>query len=118
MIPLQRILTRKSKLGFGKHKDYTVQELLDLRKAYVLISPYYKLTSINYIEDVLLELGITEEYRIPKPSSDKDMYFKFRKDKGLIKEKVYQKGFRRVKQKIIRNEPFNKGALQRKNQGK
>ena len=82
MIPTLRTLTRKSKLGFGKWKDYTVQELLDLKKHVVLISPYYKLTSINYIEDVLIELKITEAYRINKPSSDKDEYIRFLKDNG------------------------------------
>jgi len=68
MIPTLRILTAKSKLGFGKWKDYTVQELIDLRREIVLVSAYYKLTSINYVEEVLIKLKITEEYRIEKPS--------------------------------------------------
>ena len=82
MIPTLRILTRKSKLGFGKWKDYTVQELLDLSKPLVLISPYYKLTSINYQEDILTELKITEQYRIEKPSANKEMYYKFLNENG------------------------------------
>jgi len=40
-------MTRKSKMGFGKYKEKTVQEMLDLRRTLVLISAYYKLTSIN-----------------------------------------------------------------------
>ena len=88
MIPTLRTLTRKSKLGFGKWKDYTVQELLDLRKPLVLISPYYKLTSINYIEDILIELNITQEYRIEKPSSNKDEYYRFLNENGYqLKQK-------------------------------
>ena len=82
MIPTLRTLTRKSKLGFGKWKDYTVQELLDLRKPLVLIAPYYKLTSINYIEDILIELKITEDYRIEKPSANKDEYYRFLNENG------------------------------------
>ena len=60
MIPTLRILTRKTKLRFGRWHDYTVQDLLDLRKQKELISPYYKLTPINYTEDILIELKITK----------------------------------------------------------
>ena len=77
MIPLKRVLTYKSKLGFGKWKDYTVQELIYLNKKDVLISPYFRLSSITYIEEILIELGITNEFRIEKPSINKDMHFKF-----------------------------------------
>ena len=73
MIPTLRILTRKTKLRFGRWKDYTVQDLLDLRKQKELISPYYKLTPINYTEDILIELKITKDYRIEKPGTDREM---------------------------------------------
>ena len=89
MIPILRTLTRKSKLGFGKWKNYTVQELLDLRKPLVLIAPYYKITSINYIEDILIELKIIEDYRIEKPSANKEMYYKFLNENGY---KLKQRG--------------------------
>ena len=85
MIPLLRTLTRKSKIGFGKYKDETVQQILDMNMPLVLITPYYKLTSINYIEDVLIELGITEEYRIKKPSSSVDDYYRFLDGNGFKK---------------------------------
>mgnify|MGYP000073549205 CR=1 FL=1 len=94
MIPTLRVLTRKTKLRFGKWKDYTVQELLDLRRQKSLISPYYKLTSINYTEDILNELKITKDYRIEKPGSDREMYFKF------ISENNYH-----TKQLSMRNKP-------------
>lgn len=83
MIPTLRTLTRKSKLGFGKYKDLTVQNILDLKMPLVLISPYYKLTSINFIDDILDELKITQEYRIKKPSSNKDVYYKFLNENGF-----------------------------------
>ena len=82
MIATLRIMTRKSKLRFGKYHDYTVQEMLDLGRKRDLISAYYKLTSINYKEEILLELKITEKYRIQKPSSNTDMYYKFLKENG------------------------------------
>lgn len=109
MIPLKRILTYKSKLGFGKWKDYTVQELINLRKKDILISPYFKLSSITYIEEILIELGITQEYRIDKPSINNEMYLKF------ISE---TKGFKvrsKEKMKPYRTIPLSKGILQHLN---
>lgn len=84
---LLRTLTRKSKLGFGKYKERTVQQLIDSRQLLQLISAYYKLTTINYMDDILEELNITEEFRIKKPSSDKDLYYKFLNAQGYEKRK-------------------------------
>ena len=67
MIPLLRTMTRKSRLGFGKYKDLTIQHILDMKLNSVLVSAYFKLTSINYTEDILQEIGISKEYRIKKP---------------------------------------------------
>jgi hypothetical protein len=53
--------------------------MLDRRKHKDLISAYFKLTSIDFIPNVLDELEITKEFRIEKPSSDLDMYYKFLK---------------------------------------
>ena len=99
MIPLLRTLTRKSKLGFGKYKNETVQKLLDMNMPLVLIAPYYKLTSINYTEEVLIELGITEEHRINKPSSNKDKYYKFLKSNGYEK-KVRNQGADKLRKNV------------------
>jgi hypothetical protein len=82
MIKTKRILTRKSKLNFGKHKDLTVQRLLDLRKPLVLISSYFKLTSIDFKDNILKELEIEGEYVILKPGASKELYYKFLKEKG------------------------------------
>ena len=82
---LLRTLTRKSKLGFGKHKNTTVQDLFDRKKLLELISPYYKLTTINYAEDILDELEISPEWRIEKPGSDKELYYKFLEQSSLEK---------------------------------
>ena len=79
MIPTLRIMTRKSKLKFGKWAEMTVQQMLDLNKGYKLVAYYYCYSSVNYIENVLTELRITNEFRIPKPSKDIVMYRKFQK---------------------------------------
>ena len=114
MIPTLRILTRKSKLGFGKWKDYTVQELLDLKRHMELISPYYKLTSINYIEDILIELKITPEYRIEKPSSNKEEYYRFLNENGFKKRE--RRGGADIMKKNTK--ALTRSQLQSKNQGR
>ncbi len=89
----KRTLTRKSKLKDGsKWKDYTVQELLDLRKNQRLVKAYFTISTINFMDDILDELKITEEFRMNKPDSslekyldfiDKSYYYNFEKaDKG------------------------------------
>ena len=77
MSVLLRTLTRKSLFKIGKNKDLTVQRLLDLNKNISLISAYYKLSTFNLTKDILDELQITDEWIIPKPSVNKDMYYKF-----------------------------------------
>ena len=91
MIPSKRILTYRSKLGFGKWSDYSVEQLLKLGKIAVLIPPYYKLSSITYTEEILIELGITEQYRIEKPSINKEMYSKFVSETKALKIRTNQK---------------------------
>jgi len=113
MIPTLRILTRKTKLRFGKWKDYTVQELLDLRRQKELISPYYKLTSINYTEDILIELKITKDYRIEKPGTDREMYFKFISENGYYTKHKLKGGADIMK---IRSRPLSKAQLKSINQ--
>ena len=113
MIPLLRTMTRKSKLGFGKYKDLTIQHILDMRMPQVLTSAYFKLTSINYTEDILQEIGISKEYRIKKPSSDKEMYYKFLKDKDKFKLRT-REGSNKMKKESPR---YSRSKLQGLNQG-
>jgi len=69
-----RTLTVKSKLKFGKYKDYTVEHIFGMRKQKTLISIYFNLSNITFMDDILDELGITEEFRIDKPSKDNELY--------------------------------------------
>ena len=84
---LLRTLTRKSKIKFGVHKDKTVQNMFDLNKQKDLISYYYKLTTINYVDDILDELKISSEWKIEKPGSNKELYLKFLKEKDYKKKR-------------------------------
>ncbi len=75
MVTLKRVLTRKSILGFGyaENRDLSVQMLLDLGKKDILINAYFGLEKIDFVEDILDELGITPEFRIIKPSKDYEL---------------------------------------------
>ena len=114
MIPTLRTMTRKSKLNFGKYKDKTIQQMLDLNRKVELISAYYKLTSINYTEDILNELNIVGGYVIEKPSSDRDMYYKFLNENGYKKRLRTRDGADRMKRE---SKPWSRSMLQRYNQG-
>lgn len=114
MIPTLRIMTRKSKLNFGKYKDETVQRMLDLNRKIELISAYYKLTSINYTQDILDELKIVGDYVIEKPSSDKDMYYKFLNENGYKKRWRTRDGADRMKKE---SRMWSRSMLQRFNHG-
>lgn len=68
-----RILTRKSVHGYGyeNNRDLSVQMLLDLNRHKVMVSSYFGLDRISYMDDILDELGITKDLRIKKPSKFK-----------------------------------------------
>lgn len=72
MTLLLRTLARKSVLDFGKFKDRTVQQCIDLGNHRVLRWYYYNYDMISYLPDILEEIGIAEEWRIAKPGKDPD----------------------------------------------
>ena len=64
-----RKLTRKSRLGFGYQdiKNITIQDIMMMNKHKELINIYFGLDKITFMDDILDELGITEDMRIEKP---------------------------------------------------
>ena len=69
-----RKLTRKSRLGFGYReiKDITIQDIMIMNKHKELIKIYFGLGKINFTDDILDELGISEDMRIEKPGKIED----------------------------------------------
>ena len=67
-----RKLTKKSRLGFGYNsiKHITIQDILIMNKHKDLIKIYYGLGKINFTDDILDELGISQEMRIEKPGKN------------------------------------------------
>ena len=114
MIPTLRILTRKTKFRIGKNKDYTVQRMLELGKNISLVSAYYKLTNINYTEDILEELGIVGDFVIEKPSINFSLYYDFIMEHGLNRGYGYQVD----KVKYGPKATQSKGVMQAINQGR
>ena|SRR6478752_3502373 len=84
---LLRKLTKKSLLKFGKYKDYTVEHLFGMKKQIDLTSIYFKLSNITFADEILDELGITEDYRIIKPSKNEQLYKEFMLFKYGVKQK-------------------------------
>jgi len=82
----------------------------------IITDSYFSLSSINYIEDILIEVGITKKYRIKKPSINKDMRRKFYTETG-VEKRMPSKIIERMKRKTIFKSP-SKAYLQSKNQGK
>lgn len=127
---LKRILTRKSIIGYGSMdvRDLSVQMLLDLGNHNFLINSYYNLDKIDFIDDVLNELGITAEWRIVKPSKDYDKRIEFYKQR-LVKMsdddrlKYFQSKKTQLKSNYTKSNfrsfnNFSADSLRLKNQGK
>ena len=74
---LLRILAKKSTFNFGKYKDCTVEQFIGMKKQIDLISMYFKLSTISFNEEILLELGITDDYRIKKPGTNVEKHNEF-----------------------------------------
>lgn len=73
-----RKLTRKSTLGFGSHREWTVGDLIDRGRYFTIIDSYFNLSHITFFDDVLDEVKISKEWRIEKPGVDKYKGYDFK----------------------------------------
>lgn len=116
-VVLKRVLTYRSFLKFGKYTDYRVETLIGLGRQREIVSAYYKLNSIDFIPEILTEMGITEEFRIVKPGKDVDMYEKFLNTARYSFRRYSRHGTNDAKFKMGKATKYNNGADARKNQG-
>ncbi len=121
---LLRTLTYKSKLGFGKYPDLTVEGILKKKQIHYLIWLYYNCSMVSFTDEILIELGIFKRIRIEKPGKDKELYLKVAdkidKKGKPIKKKYPKKYFLSDKQHNIGNMRWKhdlKAWRQAKNQG-
>ena len=71
--PTLRKLSFKSKMGFGKYADLTVQEIINMQRTSYLRAIYYNLEGISFLDEVLEKLriiGPDHDYTIPKPGKN------------------------------------------------
>ena len=106
-----RKLTRKSRLGFGYRdiKHITIQDILIMNKHKELIKIYFGLGKINFVDDILDELGISEDMRIEKPGKIEDYEERDKLvAKALVTVKARKKeeiaAFRKMAQEMRENE--------------
>ena len=66
---LYRILTEKSRLGFGKFGVLTIKDILTIDKGEYLAYCYYCISKISFTDTILESIGVTD--RIAKPGIDK-----------------------------------------------
>lgn len=65
-----RKLTEKSFLDYGHFKHCTVAHVIAIGHSKMLISSYFKLSHITFFDNILDQIGISEEWRIKKPGTD------------------------------------------------
>jgi len=121
---LLRKLTEKSKLNFGEYKDYTVQQLIDLKKLHTLRSYYYTLSKISYVNSIL-EVLMIEDMQIDKPGTDLKSfgyikeYFQQLIKSNLVElsKKRYKRSVKGKLNKLMRSPKFTKSGLESWNHG-
>jgi hypothetical protein len=130
-VVLLRKLSRKSTLKFGKYSEFTVQDVINLTKHKYLRWIYFNCSNINFMDDILHEINITEKFRIDKPSKNPELYNELNqhifdnisdeflpkylaKNKLIADKNIKSKAIRGLKKDRIN---YTKSAMQRLNQG-
>lgn len=124
--PLYRILTEKSRPGFGKYTDFTVSDILKVQPSYIAYL-YFQHPQISFKEEILQKASITR--RIAKPGTDIEGYREWERQQrqGLTPEQIRNGKIKRArlkKKKALgaylnarKAEAFTKGQLQAINHG-
>lgn len=71
-----RIMTRKSKFGFGKYDDMTVGDIIAIGNGGYIAYAYYNISPISFADDILDELEII---RIDKPGTSSEKWKEYRR---------------------------------------
>lgn len=125
-VTLLRTLTHKSKIGFGKYKEYTVNDIFKHSKTDILVRMYYKCSNISFVDDVLDDLFIMKKYRFKKPNTNDDLYVqllakfekKFPKVKHILTDKNKELAHIVKCAKVKRRKKYEtRGYMQQNNHG-
>lgn len=121
-----RKLTRKSIIGFGKHSDMSVGQLIDFQKTPYLRWVYFNMSNIDFMPEILDEIHVPDEYRIANPGKKPeyaDIVYDLNQD-GISalekhKNKLQRNASSRVKGRLaVMNANYSKAYLRSKNQWK
>jgi len=124
----RRVLTWKSKLGFGKWKDLPIENLYNAGQGHYLIWVYYNMSTIDFIQEIKDVLGIKD---IEKPGTNKELgqqvEYQFKhelyskmSDDERIKASAVAKAEKEIEQKNkrrIHRFDYSKAKMAWKNQG-
>jgi len=75
-VVLLRKLAEKSKINFGKYKDLTIREILNLNHPNYIRWIYFNMSGLSFVDDILEEVKVPEIYRIKKPGKNKELFEK------------------------------------------
>ena len=118
-----RKLTMKSIIdNFGPHmlQDKTVERVLksDSHK-FSLIYAYFRKSHINFVDEVLEALNITEKYRINKPGTNEDLYeawkLEFDPDYNQMIKNRLEKKVLKQRKGVIKEDHISKSELMNRN---
>jgi hypothetical protein len=101
IVTTKRVLTLKSKLGFGKYTDLTIQEIINLGKASYLRWVYFNYENIDFLPEILTTIQIPVEYRLAKPAKKPDVLQEVN-DKADEKHKFVYSDSEEAKEKRIK----------------
>ncbi|MFM2392780.1 MAG: hypothetical protein RLZZ546_762 [Bacteroidota bacterium] len=69
----KRVLTMKSKLGFGKYGDSIIESIIKLEKHGYLRWVYFNYSGIDFMPEILDIIQIPLEYRLVKPAKNSEL---------------------------------------------
>lgn len=126
MITLLRTLTKKSYLKFGRYYDMRVGDLLTRQQHRILRFYYFNCDKINFIDEILNEINIPEDFRIEKPGKNPELNFELNEIHNSNMSYKAKRHFEKVKKysnlaehrKIKHKEARSKSGLRDANQGK
>lgn len=130
-VPLYRKLSYKSKLGFGKFSDYTVQDVFTINCEDYLVWAYYSRSNFSLVDEIIERLEIE---KIDKPGTSSELlnaytkrqakekfgnmtheeYMHFRMKQNLASKRYYKE---RAKE-VARSMRMSRYEMQQINQGK
>lgn len=122
---VKRVLTLKSKLGFGKYENLSIEDVIKLSKNAYLRWVYFNYANIDFIPEILDTIQIPIEYRLKKPSKNPE-FLNIVNEKAVEKYKFVFNETEEAKEKrmkvmnTLKAKKFSiesKASLQRKNHG-